>query len=155
VVGIVVGSVGAFLLMLWLIYTCLNFGEWSAGSSSYTESIVVREQQRRKSGRRVSETVEVRRERSPIPIRVLREEPRIVRPPERVERVVVEEVRRERSRESRGTADDEVVVIEEHSPPRRSRSKKERREEERRNSGFRTVDPLAYAGVVGGRKSNR
>jgi hypothetical protein len=150
VVGIVLGSVGGFLLILWLIYTCLNFGNFSS-SSSYTESVVVRD--RRKShgsqrSRRVSETVEVRRERSPM--RVVRDEPRIVREPERI--IVEEErrdVRRDRSRES-----DEVVVIEEHSPPRRSKSKRERRDEERRESGFRTVDPLAYGGVVGGRKSS-
>lgn len=144
VVGIVLGSVGGFLLLLWLIYTCLNFGNWGS-SSSYTESIVVRDRRKSHHGsqrsRRVSETVEVRRERSPI--RVVRDEPR-------VERVVVEEERRDRSRGS-----DEVVVIEEHSPPRRSKSKRERRDEERRESGFRTVDPLAYGGVVGGRKSSR
>lgn len=94
---------------------------------------------------RRSETVEVRRDRSPI---------RVVRPPERVERVVVEEsreTRRDRSR-SRGESD-EVVVIEEHSPPRRSKSKREK--EERRESGYRTVDPLAYGGVIGGRKDRR
>jgi hypothetical protein len=148
VVGIVLGSVGGFLLILWLIYTCMNFGNFSS-SSSYTESVVVRD--RRKShgsqrSRRVSETVEVRRERSPI--RVVRDEPR-------VERVIVEEERREVRRErSRGS--DEVVVIEEHSPPpRRTKSKREKRDEERRDSGFRTVDPLAYGGVVGGRKSGR
>lgn len=146
VVGIVLGSVGGFLLILWLIYTCLNFGNIGS-SSDYTESVVVRD--RRKShgsqrSRRVSETAEVRRERSPI--RIVRDEPR-------VERVVVEEERREVRRErSRGS--DEVIVIEEHSPPRRSKSKRERRDEERRESGFRTVDPLAYGGVVGGRKSS-
>lgn len=103
--------------------------------------------------RRVSETVEVRRERSPI--RVVRDEPvRIVREPERVERVVVEEERRE-VRRDRSRGSDEVVVIEEHSPPRRSKSKRDRHEEERRESGFRTMDPLAYGGVVGGRKSSR
>ncbi|KAG0649170.1 hypothetical protein D0Z07_4402 [Hyphodiscus hymeniophilus] len=149
VVGIVLGSVGGFLLILWLIYTCMNFGNWSS-SSSYTESVVIRD--RRKShgsqrSRRVSETVEVRRERSPI--RIVRDEPRR----EPVERVVVEErreARRERSRSS-----DEVIVIEDHSPPpRRSKSKRDRHDEERRESGFRTVDPLAYGGVVGGRKSS-
>ena len=45
------------------------------------------------------------------------------------------------------------MVIEEHSPPRRSKSKRESREV--RESGFRTVDPLAYGGVVGGRKGSR
>lgn len=93
----------------------------------------------------MSETVEIRRERSPV---------RIVRQPERerVERVVVEESRETRRERSRGGSD-EVVVIEEHSPPRRSKSKREK--EERRESGYRTVDPLAYGGVVGGRKERR
>jgi hypothetical protein len=96
--------------------------------------------------------VEVRRERSPV---------RIVREPV-VERVIVEETRetrrppppRDRS-ESRGS--DEVVVIEEHSPPRRKKSVREEREvrEVRRESGYRTVDPLAYGGTVGGSRGGR
>jgi hypothetical protein len=163
VVGIVLGSVGGFLLILWLIYTCLNFGRLGETSSSYTESVHVAAARRQSHGSqrsRRTETVEIRRERSPI--RVVREEPiRVVREerrePERVERIIVEEERREVRRErSRGDSD-EVVVIEEHSPPRRQKSKKERRTSvvEERNSGFRTVDPLAYGGVVGGRKSSR
>jgi len=93
--------------------------------------------------------VEVRRERSPV---------RIVREPV----VIVEETRetrrppppRERS-ESRES--DEVIVIEEHSPPRRKKSVREDREvrEVRRESGYRTVDPLAYGGVVGRNDSRR
>lgn len=48
VVGIVLGSVGGFLLILWLIYTCAQFGNvGGGGGSSYTESVVVRD--RRKS----------------------------------------------------------------------------------------------------------
>jgi len=146
VVGIVLGSVGGFLLILWLIYTCAQFGNPSS-SSSYTESVVVRDRRKSHGSQRSrrSETVEIRRDRSPV---------RIVRPPpERVERVVVEETRETRTRSrSRGDSD-EVVVIEEHSPPRRSKSKREK--EERRESGYRTVDPLAYGGVVGGRKERR
>lgn len=43
-------------------------------------------------------------------------------------------------------------MIEEHSPPRRSKSKREKGgREEGRESGYRTVDPLAYGGVVGGK----
>jgi len=90
--------------------------------------------------------VEIRRDRTPV---------RIVREPDRV---IVEEraPRRERSR----AESDEVIVIEEHSPPRRKKSNRgERRvretvvvEEQRRDSGFRTVDPLAYGGTVGGNK---
>jgi len=134
------------LICLWLIYTCLNFGNVSS-DSSYTESVVVREHRKSHRGgsqrsRRVSETVEVRRERSPV---------RIVRPPERVERIIVEETREERRERSRSRGgSDEVVVIEEHSPPRRKKSVKE----ERRESGYRTVDPMGYGGAVGGRKSS-
>lgn len=146
VVGIVLGSVGGFLLILWLIYTCLNFGNASS-DSSYTESVVVREHRKSRHGgstrsRRVSETVEVRRERSPV---------RIVRPPPPVERIIVEErreVRQERSRSRSRGGSDEVVVIEEHSPPRRKKSVKEER------SGYRTVDPNAYGGAMGGRKTS-
>jgi len=36
---------------------------------------------------------------------------------------------------------DEVVVIEERSPPRRSKGKRDSKD-----SGYRTVDPLAYGG---------
>ncbi len=86
--------------------------------------------------------MEVRRAPSPV---------RIVREPERVERVIVEErVQRERSRGD----SDEVIVIEEHSPPRRKKSVRDREERERRESGYRTVDPLAYGGAVGGRKGS-
>jgi len=145
VVGIVLGSVGGFLLVLWLIYTCSTLGGVNRGSD-YAESVVVRD--RRKShgsrstrSRRMSETVEVRR--APTPVRIVRE-------PERVERIIVEERRETRRERSRGGSD-EVVVIEEHSPPRRSKSKREKEKE----SGYRTVDPLAYGGVVGGRKERR
>lgn len=114
--------------------------------------------------RRASETVEIRRDRSPA--RVVREEVRREVP---VETVIVEERRETRRERSRGGSEysnrtklfrgrriadlqfenpgDEVVVIEEHSPPRRSKSKRE--------SGFRTVDSRAIAGVVGGRKASR
>lgn len=49
VVGIVLGSVAGFLLLLWLIYTCLNFGTVGA-ASTYTEEVVVA-RDRRKSHR--------------------------------------------------------------------------------------------------------
>ncbi|KAH9215241.1 hypothetical protein DL95DRAFT_461287 [Leptodontidium sp. 2 PMI_412] len=149
VVGIVLGSVGGFLLVLWLIYTCMQFGSVSS-RSSYTESIVIRDRRKSHHGstrsRRASETVEVRRAPSPI---------RIVREPSRVDRVIVEEsreTRRERSRSLVGS--DEVVVIEEHSPPRRKKSTRVSAETERRDSGYRTVDPLTYGGAVGGRKGS-
>jgi hypothetical protein len=153
VVGIVLGSVGGFLLLLWLIYTCLNFGTVSS-RSSYTDSVVIRAKRKSRGSthsRRASETIEIQRDRSPI--RIVRESS--VRTPERVERVIVEESRQTRRERDvsldRSLSSDEVVVIEEHSPPRRKKSS--RREEER--TGYRTVDPVAFAGVVGGRTSRR
>ncbi|KAF5875462.1 uncharacterized protein Bfra_003916 [Botrytis fragariae] len=174
IVGIVLGSVGGFLLLLWLLYTCCTLGRRQSAQSTVTEDVTFRENVRRRShnshrssrphSRRVSTTekVEIRRQRSrsPAPVRVVREEVRqeTRRPPPPVERVIVEERRevrrsRERSPSSSGGGSDEVVVIEEHDPPRRSKSKRERRERgERaeRDSGFRTVDPLSFGGVVGG-----
>ncbi|KAI9642184.1 hypothetical protein NHQ30_008986 [Ciborinia camelliae] len=179
IVGIVLGSVGGFLLILWLLYTCAMLSR-PAAQSTYTEDVTFRENVRRRShnshrgsrprSRRVSTTekVEIRRQRSRSrsrsrsPVRVVREEVRETRrPPSQprpsVDRVIVEE-RREvrRSREERspatdGGGSDEVVVIEEHDPPRRSKSKRERRERGReRDSGYRTVDPLSFGGIVGG-----
>ncbi|TVY73345.1 hypothetical protein LSUE1_G007967 [Lachnellula suecica] len=159
VVGIVLGSVAGFLLILWLIYTCLNFGNMSGADtrSAYTESVVVpRERRKSRNGgsrrsRRTSEksAPATRRPRPPSP------HPHRARAvAQRTERIIVEERREERRAPSR-RGSDEVVVIEEHSPPRRKKSHRERevrevREEERRDSGFRTVDPMAYGGVVGG-----
>ncbi|CZT43444.1 uncharacterized protein RSE6_03487 [Rhynchosporium secalis] len=154
VVGIVLGSVGGFLLILWLIYTCLQFGTVSS-RSSYTESVIVRDRRKSHHGstrsRRVSETVEVRR--APSPVRIVREPSR----PARVDRVIVEEsreTRRERERSRSLAGSDEVVVIEEHSPPRRKKGTRVSAEVERRDSGYRTVDPSSYGGAVGGRKAS-
>lgn len=166
VVGIVLGSVGGFLLLLWLVYTCLQLGGRGDTVSSFgTESVVTRKSKRRQS-RHTShhhhrspshrrETVEVRTSR-------------VVPPPERV--VVEETVRRSSSqapppapppmhaappprmvpspRIVTDDEEDEVVVIEEHSPPRRHKSRSHRRRSSsaRRESGFREVDPDRYAG---------
>lgn len=127
VVGIVLGTVGGILLILWLIYTCMNM---SGTSGVTTSERIVREapsSSRRRSVSR-SEVIEVR---SP---------PR--RREERRETTIIREDRRPVSRE-----DDIVEVIEEHSlsrspsPPRRQRSTRE--------SGYRNVDPEVFAG--GGR----
>lgn len=151
VVGIVLGSVGGFLLLLWLVYTCLQIGGRGETVSSYgTASVVTRKSRRRHShhhrspGRR--ETVEVRTSRV-VPSQ---------------ERVVVEESVRRTSSQAppppppmsgpppRIVSDDEdeVVVIEEHSPPRRHKSRSHRRRSSsaRRESGFREVDPDRFAG---------
>jgi hypothetical protein len=163
IAGIVLGSVAGFLLILWLLRQCANSNNRSSATTTYTDDMAYRDSMRRTSrrnsrssarphSRRVSqsETVEIRR--GPSPVRIVREEIRQEQPrrPIPVERVVVEErreVRKSRDRSpstSRGGSD-EVVVIEEPSPPRRSKSKRERRD-----SGFRTVDPLSFGGVVGG-----
>lgn len=125
VVGITLGSVAAFLLILWLLYTC--FGQGGRGGQVVEEEVIRRRSRspRRRSVSR-SETIEItsppRRERTP---------PR--REPSRRETIVIEETRR------RDDGDDIVEVIEEHSPPpRRVRS--------HRNSGYRNVDPDQYAG---------
>lgn len=137
VVGIVLGSVGGFLLLLWLIYTCFNLG--GPSSAVYEEEIVRR---RSHSPRRPvsrsrsrSEVIEVtRQQRSP---------PRQRSPLHREirrETVIVEETTRRPERER---AEDIVEVIEEHSPPPPRRS---------RGSGsgggryYRNVDPEAFGG---------
>lgn len=97
------------------------------------------------------QTIEIRSHsqvRAPSPIRIVREPS-----PPRTERIIVEEHQERRESRRRGDSD-EVVVIEEHSPPRRKKSHRDREREVSRDrevdSGFRTVDPLAYGGVVGG-----
>lgn len=128
VVGITLGSVAAFLLILWLLYTC--FGQAGGGGQVVQEEVIRRRSRspRRRSVVSRSETIEIasppRRERTP---------PR--REPARRETIVIEETLR------RDDEDDIVEVIEEHSPPpRRNRSS--------RNSGggYRPVEPNRYAG---------
>lgn len=142
VVGIVLGSVAGFLLILWIIYTCINFAN-TRGATTYEEETVVRRRSRSpRSSRRSpprspsrhapsrsrsrSEVIEVSRHRSPPRRETRREtvimEERVRPPPPPVER-----------------EDDIIEVIEEHSPPRRSSGS-------RRVSGYRTVDPDAYGG---------
>lgn len=128
VAGIVLGSVGGTILLLYLIFTVVTL---SGGRRTVIDEEVIRRRSvsrsrspartRRRRSRSVSEVVEVR------------ERPRTR------ERIVVEE-RRTESRPP--PVDDDIVeVIEEHSPPRRHRSK--------RDSGYRTVDPAEFGG--GGR----
>jgi hypothetical protein len=158
VIGIVLGSIAGFLLILWLIFTLMG-GSLRVGASSEVGSVVIRERKRssrRGSSRRTSsrrDSVEVRE----------------VRRPPVVERIVVEERRESRPApaavvESSVGSEDEVVVIEEHSPPRRASSKKVKEVREVRESGYRPVDPLAYGGGGeplrdverrGSRRSNR
>lgn len=139
VVGIVFGSVGAFLVILLLIYTCINMGN---RNSSVEEEVVVR--RRSRSPRRTvsrsrsrSEVIEVRQQSPPRRSPPRRSPPRRS-PPRRETRretVVMEETRRAPVEHE----EDIVEVIEEHSPPRRSGGS-------RRQSGYRTVDPEAFGG---------
>ncbi|KAA8570573.1 hypothetical protein EYC84_002835 [Monilinia fructicola] len=129
IAGIVLGSVGGFLLLLWLLYTCCTLAR-PAAHATYREDVTVRENVRRRShnshrgsrphSRRVStaEKVEVRRQRSrsPTPVRVVREEVRQeTRRPPPVERVVVEE---------RRPPPVERVIVEERREVRRSRDER-------------------------------
>jgi hypothetical protein len=139
VVGIVLGCVAAFLIVLWLVYTCLG-GDTAAidiVSTAGTPSVVtLRSRRSRRSDRhhhhhhhrepvrlRATETVEVRtRERvsggngGPVIVEAS---------PRTPDRIVVEERRGSRPPPPRvveSDSEDEVVVIEENSPPRRRRS---------------------------------
>lgn len=156
VVGITFGSVGAFLLVLWLIYTCFGLGSGPQGSSSIVEEEVIRRRSRspsrrapsrRSSPRRSpsrrgtvvassvsaeSEVVmeEVRRERTPPP-------PRPRRSSTRRETIVVEET----IRRAPPPQDEFIEVIEEHDEPPPRKSKK--------SSGYKHVDPEAFGGGDG------
>ena len=128
-VGIVLGSVAGFFLIIWLFYSLANAG---GAAISGEEEIVVR--------RRRSRSPHSRRSRRSIRTEVRETS----RSPRRREHIIVEE-RRERPRsiiveERRVPGDDIVEVIEEHSdirPPRREKG--------RRNSGYRSVDPEIYS----------
>ncbi|KFA67696.1 hypothetical protein S40285_00990 [Stachybotrys chlorohalonatus IBT 40285] len=146
VAAIVIGSVAAFLVVLFLVYYGLNFGAPVAaaydGASTYVTE--PRDERRRSSRggstsrgpprRRVRETIEVRtRERTgpvivdapPPPPVVMSEAGRSdARPPRMVPRY--DDV----GDDDDDDEDDEVVVIEEHSPPRRQ----SRRQSSRRRS---------------------
>lgn len=152
IVGVTLGAVAGFLLILWMIYTCLNFGRPIENSSSSvytgtaTSVLSVRSRSRHHHHRkhrspargpriiateeiRVRERESVSRSRPPGPIIVDTEPPMRERrasqgpPPPRI---VTDD-------------EDEVVVIEEHSPERRrsrrySGSRRHSRHESRRRS---------------------
>jgi hypothetical protein len=125
VVGIILGSVGGFLLALFIVYTIVRFSGRFGGNRVIEEEIITRRRSRSRSSRSESEVIEVE-----VPRRERR------RRPMREETIVVEERISE-------PEDDIVEVIEEHSPERRPSGKS------KRMSGFRTVDPAEPGG--GGR----
>ena len=145
IVGIVLGSVAGFILLILLLWSLSGGGIFASNTSlSGEEEVVVRRShspRRSHRSRRSTSIREVREvTRSPRPTRVIVEEERIVRePPPRPSEIIVEE-------EHRVPGDDVVEVIEEHSdlpsPPRRRDSDRRRR----RSSVYRLVDPNLYAG---------
>ena len=167
IVGIVLGSVGGFLFLLFFLYACLGCGGAApfalilgrggveVEEDDVEEEVEVRrgrsgkKRHRRHHRPRTAETVEVRttrervvREEGPPPVVVV--EPR--RPPPQPAppppRVVPDD-----------DSEDEVIVYEEEesereAPRRRSRRSTSRRSDERsrRASGYRPVDPQRYGG---------
>lgn len=127
VAGIVLGTVGGVLIILYLIYIVFGLGP----ARVVDEEVVRRGSRSRSPYLERSEMSEVTRSRSRTPL---------PRSRSRRDRVVVEES----YTASSGMDEDDVVeVFEEHSPsppPRRGG---------RQSSGYRTVDPHEYAG--GGR----
>jgi len=132
VVGITLGSVAGFILLVWL-FSALNNNR-NSGTTVTEEEVVVRRSRSPRSRRsRRSEMAS----RSPRRERIVRQE-RIVRDTSRSaprRDFVVNEERSER----RVEGDDIVEVIEEESSvaPRRK---------SKRGSGYRSVDPGSYAG---------
>lgn len=160
VVGIVLGSVGGFLLLIVLLWALTNGNVFGSDASIEGEEEVVVRRGSRSSHRRSRRSTSIREvrqvSRSPRPSRVIVDE-RIVRdapPPPRPSSFVEERIVREtvREPERRVEGDDIVEVTEEHSdirspvsPPRVSRRESDRRRS-RRSSGYRSVDPNQYAG---------
>ncbi|KAI4145034.1 MAG: hypothetical protein LQ340_006451 [Diploschistes diacapsis] len=134
VAGIVLGSVGGTLIILWLIYTIMSVG----GPRPSADEVEIIQRRSRSPPRRASrsrraesrsEVIEVARHRTPPP------------PRRREREIIVEETttRRQSAPPPEEFEDDIVEVIEEHSPPPQRRSR-------RASSGYRNVDPDEYGG---------
>ena len=127
VVGIVLGSVAGFLLVLWLFWSLSNGSGFMRNSSYEEEDVNVRRRSRsRRSSRRteMASRSPVRRERVIRQERIVRD----VRPPRQPSRiretVIVEDMPRQ---ERRVSGDDIIVVEEEHSsiaPAGRNKTRK-------------------------------
>lgn len=155
VVGIVFGSVAGFLLILWLIYTCVN---QNGTADLYAEETIVR--QRRPSTpvvrqhRRATTASSVRSHRSEV---IEHREPQQQRPrpvsrsPSRTpqrnqsrrETIIVEQenIRRQAAAPVVDHDDDIVEVIEEIEEPRRAKSGRGRGD-----GYYRPVDPAQVGG---------
>ena len=151
VVGIVFGSVAGFLLILWLIYTCVNL---NGTSDIYAEETTVR--QRRPSTpvvrqhRRAVTASSVRSHRSEV-IEQRQQQRPVSRSPSRTpqrnqsrrETIIVEEenIRRQASPSVMDHGEDIVEVIEEIEEPRRAKSGRGRGD-----GYYRPVDPAQVGG---------
>ncbi|KAK1759436.1 hypothetical protein QBC47DRAFT_357295 [Echria macrotheca] len=162
VAGITLGAVGGFLLILFLIYTCINIGNPPAeySESSVTGSVVVERKSKRhsshrhhhhhrRSSRAEGERIEVTRTSRIVPETVIVEE-RVRGGAGPGGPVIIEEARRRPRSISRGPGgprvvdlasdEDEVVVIEEHSPPPHRRRRSRVRSVERRSGAYSRRD---------------
>lgn len=162
VVGIVLGSIAGFVILLWLLWILSSGTSFIRTSTLEEEDVVVRRRSRSPRSRRsrshrssYQHTAEMRhssprRERD----RVVRQE-RVVRtgapPPREQSRVRETIIVNESQPERRVEGDDVIEVMEEHSsidqpPPRRKT---------RKSSGYRLVDPPSLRRRHGGRRRHR
>ncbi|OAL36370.1 hypothetical protein AYO20_04266 [Fonsecaea nubica] len=126
-VGIVLGSVGGFILILYIILSLFRFSGWGGGGAVVAEEVI------RHHRRRPSRSSPSSRSHSQPMSHASTHRPERMRE----ETVIVEE------HFDPSVEEDIVEVIEEHSPERSPPRKSNRR------SGFRTVDPAEFGG--GGR----
>ncbi len=129
VVGIVLGSIAGFILILYIFLSAFRLWGPGGGNTEVVEEEIIHSRRRRSRSRSRAMT---ERSMPPPPTRE-----RVVREREE-ETVVVEEHVDNRTEEDE---DDIVEVIEEHSPERRP----PRRQPSGR-SGYRTVDPAEFGG---------
>lgn len=122
-VGIVLGSIAGFILLLYIVLSAFRLSGFQR--TAVVEEEVIRHRRQRSRSRSRAMT-EASGPRSPRRERVVREETVVVE--ERVEPSVSQE-------------DDIVEVIEEHSPERPPPKR-----ESTRRSGYRTVDPAEFGG---------
>jgi hypothetical protein len=128
VVGITLGAIAGFIVILYIILSAIRLSGWNQ-----REEVIVEEHHHRRSHTRSRS-----RSRAMTEVSSPRRE-RIVR--EREERVVVEEHHMDPESVIVDEEEDDIVeVIEEHSPERPPKRDPPRR------SGFRTVDPAEFAG---------
>ncbi len=127
-VGIVLGSIAGFILILYIILSAFRFGAFGNRQTVVEEEVVRHHHHQTRRSRSRSRAMTEASHHSPRRERVTRQ---------REETVVVEE----HVEPSLSAEDDIVEVIEEHSPERRPPKR-----ESTRRSGYRTVDPAELGG---------